>query len=873
MFQKSEVGGKGFHLQAMDLGGLPVPRFICVPWRRLQELFSSENPHFWADLEDEMANVFSSYQSNLEEICLRVQDKILQAHFATGPWNELLLEIDAQFGKDFLISVRSSAIDEDSQHTSFAGQHLTKLFVQRADIQATIKECVASAWSFGAISYRLLHQLPTSNIKFAVVLQRMVNAQKSGIGFSMDITRNLGDAIITAGYGLGEGVVADKVECDTYRVHRSSKFIERTIIEKKWGMRWNSQKQLTLEPVTESEQLQPCLTSQELEAVFQCLLRAEKLLGYPADVEFSIDASGELQVLQMRPITTLNIEEIEILDNTNIVESYPGITLPLSFSFAQQAYKKLFENSARYFWLGADWVQQHSQMFDHLIAHPYGRVYYRLDNWYRMTTLVYNSPKAIQAWEKAVGLSQPLQSKFSPSLGLKLRILAAVAAMVLRFRAGNKRFFTSFSLHYQRFIDFRNQTNSPQELWVYFQARMTETFRDWPLTVVNDFIAFKVFGWLQTLIARWKISPNEEFANELISGYGAVDSELAVVHLLELKSMVLSDENLTKILQGPSDSLIDFIRQHPSHPFSVAWNCYLRRFGDRTFAELKLETITPRMNPALLADLLKTQLSSTLTADNFKENSQRVRLHAWQTVQQKLSPWNPKYWIFRWVANLAAFGVMSRENMRYCRTRMYGASRDIFLKIGAWMHEDGFIQNPRDVFYLSMSELEDYCLHGNDSNPQGLKFQQLVDQHKSEFAYAETIDLPDRIVYQGGELPVFQPMEAASGFASEEVQRWQGVAVSKGIVEAEAVVMVEPNLTADVRGKILVSKMTDPGWVFLMSQASALVTEKGSLLSHTAIVGRELGIPVVVGIGGITSSIKTGDRLRVNGAMGVVERC
>jgi phosphohistidine swiveling domain-containing protein len=76
----------------------------------------------------------------------------------------------------------------------------------------------------------------------------------------------------------------------------------------------------------------------------------------------------------------------------------------------------------------------------------------------------------------------------------------------------------------------------------------------------------------------------------------------------------------------------------------------------------------------------------------------------------------------------------------------------------------------------------------------------------------------------------------------------------------------------DVKGKILVSKMTDPGWVFLMSQAIALVTEKGSLLSHTAIVGRELGIPVVVAVQDATQRIKTGERIRVNGSTGTIER-
>ncbi len=875
LLSKSEVGGKGFHLQTMQNGGLPVPQFYCVSWSQLKQLLAEGNPDFWFDVNNEMAAVFSNYQLDLEVICLAVQKKIKEVNISEPAWADFSSKIHDQFGEDYLVSVRSSAIDEDSVHTSFAGQHVTELFVGPSGLLSAIKNCLASAWSFGAISYRFLHNLPVHNIQFAIVIQRMVNASKSGIGFSMDITRNLTDSIITAGYGLGEGVVADKVECDTFRIHRTSKAIETVLVKKQTALRWNQINELNLENLDPILSEKPCLSNQEIDEVFEVLQQAEALLKSPADVEFSFDERGALYVLQMRPITTLDSNNIEILDNTNIVESYPGITLPLSFTFAKQAYQNLFENSARFFWIDETWVKQHQHVFEQLIAHPYGRVYYRLDNWYRLTAMVYNSPSAMKAWESAVGLSQPIQVNDKPSTTQKLKIILAIVWIIVRFRQGNRRFFKSFAVHYSKFKNFRNQAASPAELWPYFQKIMQQTYRDWPLTVVNDFLAFKVFGWLQSLIKRWGISENEEFANELISGYGEVDSELAVVHLLQLKEQILQDDKLYQLIRGETGQLLDFVGSNPEHPFSLAWHAYLDRFGDRTFAELKLETVTPKQNPTLLIDLIKSQIDSTLTADTFIENSKKLRIQAWQSVKHKLGTWNPKYWIFNWVANLAAFGVMSRENMRFCRTRMYGASREIFLQIGSWMQEDGFIVESTDVFYLTMDELQDYCLYGSNCAIDGRPFNALVSQRKMDYIQYEEIDLPDRIVFQQNDLPIFQPksLSSQSSQTTENIQSWQGVAVSKGTVESEVVVMLEPNLTADVRGKVLVSKMTDPGWVFLMSQASALISEKGSLLSHTAIVGRELGIPVVVAIPGITKVLKTGDKIRVNGSTGVVERC
>jgi pyruvate,water dikinase len=166
-----------------------------------------------------------------------------------------------------------------------------------------------------------------------------------------------------------------------------------------------------------------------------------------------------------------------------------------------------------------------------------------------------------------------------------------------------------------------------------------------------------------------------------------------------------------------------------------------------------------------------------------------------------------------------------------------------------------------------MEEIKHYALI------QKTSLVDLVAARKAEYANYKDLILPDRIIYSKKAKPDFT--DYLNNLTREGLDRSQvltGVAVSKGIAEGEALVITEPVLNAEVKGKILISKMTDPGWVFLMSQAIALVTEKGSLLSHTAIVGRELGIPVVVAVQDATQRIKTGERIRVNGSTGIVER-
>jgi pyruvate,water dikinase len=297
------------------------------------------------------------------------------------------------------------------------------------------------------------------------------------------------------------------------------------------------------------------------------------------------------------------------------------------------------------------------------------------------------------------------------------------------------------------------------------------------------------------------------------------------------------------------------------------WQSYLQRFGDRTLAELKLEVKSPRQFPEMLVQLVKSQLDSPLTVENFRERQVQIHSNASRLVAQNLSWWQPKSWWFHWVLGMSRYGLANRENMRFCRTRVYSASKDIFRSMGEFMTAENHLSDPEDVFYLTMDEIKQYTLVEKTS------LVNLVLTRKAEYANYKDLILPDRIIYSKKDKPDFT--QYLNDLTREGIDRSQvltGVAVSKGIAEGEALVITEPVLNADVNGKILVSKMTDPGWVFLMSQAIALVTEKGSLLSHTAIVGRELGIPVVVAVQDATQRIKTGERIRVNGSTGIIER-
>ena len=878
----SEIGSKAYHLLTLEREGFRVPPFFMLSRYDVELLFGS----VLLEVESIFASIDVSDSEALMARCTQAQLLIESFEPASHLATQLTGRCEETFGAGYYISVRSSAMSEDSASASFAGQHSTFLYTTADTLIANVKKSLASAWGFGVLSYRLHHGLDIRGIQYAMVLQKMVFATRAGIAFSMNSHGNMADSVINCGYGMGEGIVMDKVAVDCYHVNRAMRSITRSVVKKEQAMQFSEDLGIHLAEMPQDKQSIAALSDVEIFTVFDTVIQAEKLLGKPADIEFVWGDDGLLYLLQMRPITTIHREDLVVLDNTNIIESYPNVTLPLSYSFASMAYTNLFRRSAKAFWVSDQKFDANHEVFDHLIEHFYGRVYYRLDNWYRMMALVYNSKRSMQAWETAVGLPDSASSNYNFSILGKVKTALSVLWLVLNYKKGNRRFFVHFAKSYQQFKAYKQFENSPKELWGHLEQCIERTFEEYHLTVVNDYLAFKAFGWLQDAIRDAKISENPELANELVVGQGGVESELAVMAFLNIKAQVLENPTLMSIFTQEDSEVLHQIKTPEFEKFYQDWNNYLERFGDRTLAELKLEVKSPRRNPEMLVQLVKSQLDTNMTAENFKERQGKIFQSAQTLVKAKLKWWMPKTWWFNLTLGLSRYGLANRENMRFCRTRVYSASKDIFLAMADLMVKSGDIETADDIFYFTMDEIKAYAYSdasnsetaqsgsGELSNQKEKKsYRQIVAERKETYENYKSLRLPDRIIYSKNETPdLTQYLEDVTREGVDLSEVLKGVPVSKGIVEGEALVIMEPVLNADVKGKILISKMTDPGWVFLMSQAIALVTEKGSLLSHTAIVGRELGIPVVVAVQDVTQRIKTGERIRVNGSTGIIER-
>ncbi|MFC6904785.1 pyruvate, water dikinase [Halalkalicoccus tibetensis] len=302
------VGGKGASLGELTGAGLPVPSAFIVTAGTYREFIDdagiADEIHAAVDVDVEDSAALATAQERAEEL-------ILETPFPEELREEILASYGS-FGDDPFVAVRSSATAEDLPDASFAGQQETFLNVTEEDLLERVKECWASLFTQRAIYYRKQQGFDSEDVNIAVVVQRMVDAEKSGVMFTSHPSTGDPRIIIEAAWGLGEAVVAGSVSPDNYVVDRESGEIEEeTIATKKVMCVRDEESGETVErEVPEERRDERVLEDGEIEQLIALGERVEDHYGTPQDVEWAI-VEGEVFMLQSRPITTISEGEAE----------------------------------------------------------------------------------------------------------------------------------------------------------------------------------------------------------------------------------------------------------------------------------------------------------------------------------------------------------------------------------------------------------------------------------------------------------------------------------------------------------------------------------------------------------------------------------
>ncbi len=211
------------------------------------------------------------------------------------------------------VAVRSSATTEDLADASFAGQQDSFLNVKgEKELLKKVKECFSSLFTARAVYYRAKKKFAHEQAKLAVVVQRMVDSEKSGVIFSRNPTKGDNTIVIEAGWGLGEGVVSGKIKPDYYVISReldNLKILDEKISDKRIAITRTSSGKNDIVKLTEERSKQRTLSNYELKCLAQYAIKLEEHYSMPQDIEFAIEGK-EIYILQSRPITALPSEQI-----------------------------------------------------------------------------------------------------------------------------------------------------------------------------------------------------------------------------------------------------------------------------------------------------------------------------------------------------------------------------------------------------------------------------------------------------------------------------------------------------------------------------------------------------------------------------------
>ncbi len=377
----------------------------------------------------------------------------------------------------------------------------------------------------------------------------------------------------------------------------------------------------------------------------------------------------------------------------------------------------------------------------------------------------------------------------------------------------------------------------------------------WDAPLVNDFLCMMAFGASRALLGRWAGPGGAALHDAYMIGQGNLVSAEPAERIRRMGALVADRPGLVASL---ARGLADGIDAHPDVRREV--DAYLDRFGDRCAEELKLESPTLHDDPSPLlmavAGAARSPRADVTRAD--PEAALRDALSGSPFRRAALTP----------LMRYARARVRGRENLRFERTRIFGAARRVLLAMGRQLHARGALEDPRDVLMLTVPEVLGAVEGGGvDRDLAGLAALRRAEAARD----ALLPDPPHRITVRGAVALGASVPPTVPASAGDDARR-TGKGCAPGRVTGTARVVTDPRSATVASGEVLVARHTDPGWIALFANAGAVVAERGSPLSHSAIVSRELGIPCVVGLADATRWIRDGERVSVDGGTGVVER-
>lgn len=753
----------------------------------------------------------------------------------------------AALGDNVPVAVRSSATAEDAADASFAGQQETYLWVRGADeVCRHVVLCWASLFTPQAIGYRARFGIAAENLAMAVVVQHMVDAAAAGVMFTLDPANGeRGTAYIESAHGLGEIVVRGEVSPDRFHVAKESLAVRAQIATKQAAYRFDAAVgKVRKRALDATESTRPSLSHDEAAALAVLGIDVERAFGRPMDIEWALDAERRIHLLQARPETVWSRrptrEQVTAVigrhddwdplndssppdrhwTTVNVGEALPGVMSPLGWATWAGLGDGMITEA--FYAMGAISNAERAipPRGQGKVRAFYGRI--------ACDPMLFIAPgdripgtSGRQIAEHIFG-EAPEGIVFAPTrrrwpiIALKLPYAALTITGRLR-RDG-----AATDAWWKQQITLIPTLDKQAAIQLYSEGR-----RRFYANVINQSVTLMtavqpMYQMLEKLVAKTGIGS----AGALAGGYGDVP-EVAVVH------------DLWRASRGECD-IEEVVQRHGYH-------------GPM---EGEISSRVWRENAAPLRQMLAGYAARGDDASPLARDRQRraERLAIEAAIIASVPLW--KRPLVRAQLKLAASRIPLRGVAKNAFLQSLDVARAAARRAGECLAAEGILEAPDDVFMLTTEELE--------AGPRMGVAVVLAQRKARQAAYRELV------------IPTFWRGEPAPHLVTDPpptttTDALTGIGVSAGIVEGRARVLMEPDFAKVEPDEILVAPTTDPSWSSIMFISSGLVVDIGGAMSHAAVVARELGIPCVVNCLNATQVLRSGDRIRINGAIGTVE--
>lgn len=840
------VGGKGANLGELSrIKEIKVPEGFCIKTEAFARVI--EENHLVRELIEQLIQLTVDDQSEIAILSGKIREIIEETPIPKEIEKEISFFL-SEYGENEAYAVRSSATAEDLPSASFAGQQDTYLNIKgKSSILNHISKCWASLFTERAVSYRIQNGFDHAKVLLSVVVQKMIFPQASGILFTADpITGNRKVVSIDAGFGLGEALVSGLVNADLYKVSN------KTILDKKvsnkhlaiYAMETGGTKTHEIEFEFRNKQVLSDEQILELERLGRII---EKHFGCPQDIEWCLSENA-FHILQSRPITTLfpipeaNDQEKRVYLSVGHQQMMTDPLKPLGMSIMQLvAYGRWFKAGGRLFF-------DVSQM----LATSEGRKIL-LNNMKQLEPLTSDAITTIIERDFVKNDSEDLTTEtvelkapnvYNPSIVSDLIKKSKASIDELRGNIEGKQGTQLVDFIIEDINELKKILFDPQSTAVFTEAINATQW-------VNE----KMYEWLGEVNVADTLS--QSVPNNITSEMGLALMDVADVirpypEVVALLHDAKSDEFLNEMvhLKGGQESRDTFLS-------------YLSKYGMRCSGEIDITRTRFSENPLALVPIILNNIKNFKPGESKRKFEQGIEL-AFQKENEllerlrSLADGENKAEETKRAIDLIRNYIGYREYPKYGMVSRYFIYKMALLKEAERLVKSNVIREKEDIFYLTLEELREII----ETNK--LNFS-IINERKNAHALFEKMT-PPRVITSDGEI-------ISGKYKRENLPKdaFVGLAVSSGVVEGRARVVLNMEDAEMEEGNILVTAFTDPAWTPLFVSIKGLVTEIGGLMTHGAVIAREYGLPAVVGVENATKLIENGQLIRVNGTNGYVE--